>query len=198
MNTKITIIGAGSVGSFITLSLAKMGFSNLEVFDDDVVAPHNLPNQFYRIKDLGKPKVKALAEIIYGFEDIKITTHNSRYTGQLLTSDIIISAVDSIPMRREIWEKQGFPNSIRAYIDTRMGGDMMRIYTVTPSTSPLRYMDTLQGEGEQLPCTARTILYNVLTIAGLTGSVVKKIVNDEQVPFGINFSMATYQTIMEA
>jgi len=34
---KIAMIGAGSVGSFTALVLAKMGLTNITVWDDDVV-----------------------------------------------------------------------------------------------------------------------------------------------------------------
>src|SRR5207244_2270936 len=60
LDVPVTVIGAGAVGSFVTLTLAKMGLRDLTVFDDDVVDVHNLPNQFYRLTDLGRPKVEAL------------------------------------------------------------------------------------------------------------------------------------------
>ena len=84
-STPITIIGAGATGSFTALTLAKMGFSELTVFDFDTVEEHNLPNQFYRTSDLGKPKVLALQEIIRDFEGIEIKARNEKYRGQRLS-----------------------------------------------------------------------------------------------------------------
>ena len=55
--SKITIIGVGCTGSFITLNLAKLGFNNINIIDFDKVEEENIPNQFYREKDIGKPKV---------------------------------------------------------------------------------------------------------------------------------------------
>ena len=43
----ITIIGVGAIGSWTTLALAKMGFQNLTVFDDDKVSIENMNSQFY-------------------------------------------------------------------------------------------------------------------------------------------------------
>ena len=62
--SNIHIIGAGSTGSFIALNLAKMGMKNIIVYDFDKVEEPNIPNQFYRIKDVGKYKVTALKQII--------------------------------------------------------------------------------------------------------------------------------------
>ena len=50
----VTILGAGSTGSFIAFVLAKMGIKEIKVVDFDKVEAHNIPNQYYRLKDVGK------------------------------------------------------------------------------------------------------------------------------------------------
>ena len=62
--TPITVIGAGAVGSFTVLALAKCGAEKITVWDDDSIESHNLPNQWYRLADLGRPKVQALKALI--------------------------------------------------------------------------------------------------------------------------------------
>ncbi len=79
MSVPVVVIGAGATGSFAALSLAKMGVRNITVYDFDTVEEHNLPNQFYRQCDIGKPKVIALQEIIAQFEGIQITAKNEKY-----------------------------------------------------------------------------------------------------------------------
>jgi tRNA A37 threonylcarbamoyladenosine dehydratase len=59
LSTPITVVGAGAIGSFTVLTLAKMGFNNITVFDDDEIDFVNINNQFYRISDIGKKKVDA-------------------------------------------------------------------------------------------------------------------------------------------
>jgi len=59
---KIDIIGAGGIGSFTTLALAKMGFNNLRVHDFDVVEDHNVASQFFKEPQLGMYKVDALRD----------------------------------------------------------------------------------------------------------------------------------------
>src|SRR3954469_26048634 len=60
----VTIIGAGGIGSFTGQFLAKMGVTDLTVYDFDSVEDHNLPNQLYPVEALGTPKSKALGEEI--------------------------------------------------------------------------------------------------------------------------------------
>ena len=60
----ITIIGVGGIGSPVALALTKMGCRRLTLFDPDTIEPHNLPNQLYRLRDVGRPKVEALADLL--------------------------------------------------------------------------------------------------------------------------------------
>ncbi len=179
----ITVIGAGGIGSPVCLALAKMGCGQLAVYDDDTVEMHNLPNQLYRIADLGKPKVAALAEIVQAFTGTAIATHAERVDGQRLAG-LIVSGVDSMAARRQIWEQTvRYKPGVRLYIDARMGAEVCRIYTVRPvDPDDVRlYEATLYSddEAEDEPCTARSIIYNVLPVAGLVANQVKKYVKGE-------------------
>lgn len=60
----ILLVGAGSIGSKVAVELACLGVRNVTVYDDDKVEGHNLSNQAYRFKDVGKYKVDALWDII--------------------------------------------------------------------------------------------------------------------------------------
>jgi len=81
---KIIILGAGSLGSFICLNLAKLGFDNIDVWDYDIVECQNIPNQFYKLKDIDKFKVEALKEIVKEFTDVDINIHNEKVKWDLL------------------------------------------------------------------------------------------------------------------
>jgi len=61
----ITIIGAGASGSYSTLGLAKMGCTDLNIYDPDTVEAHNQPNQLYGAEYLGQPKAVALGVEVY-------------------------------------------------------------------------------------------------------------------------------------
>ena len=131
LSIPITIIGAGAVGSFVCLTLAKMGCTDITVYDDDDIDTHNISNQFYREQDCGNSKVESLKAIIKEFDNIDIKIVSKKYKNQSLEG-IIISAVDSMSVRNDIWKNIKYNPSIKLFIDGRMGAEVMRIYTVKP------------------------------------------------------------------
>ena len=193
-STPITIIGAGATGSFTALTLAKMGFTELTVFDFDTVEEHNLPNQFYRTCDIGKPKVLALQEIIRDFEGIEIKARNEKYRGQRI-SGVVICCVDSMDIRLLIWNFVKMNTDVKLYIDSRMGTEVMQMFSVNPNDLAQcnDYEQTLFPSSEALPvrCTAKTIMYTVLSIASFLASQVKKFVMKEPISLQVVFDLKT-------
>ena len=170
------IIGTGSVGSFTTLSLAKMGAHNIEVWDDDIIDEVNISNQFFRIKDIGEYKVDALQSIIRDFEDITIINHPKKCIGKDNLKGIVIVALDSMLPRKRIWNEIKGKTDVELFIDPRMGGRVARIYAVNPITGIEEYEKTLYDDDDSVQerCTERTIIYNVLGIS----SIICKLVED--------------------
>ena len=83
--TPITVIGAGAVGSFTVLALAKCGAERITVWDDDSIESHNLPNQWYRLADLGRPKVQALKALVLEMTGVDIEIAQERFQGEKAT-----------------------------------------------------------------------------------------------------------------
>lgn len=105
-NLRVAVIGAGGIGSPATLALAKMGVQHIQVYDDDSVELHNLPNQLYRFSDLGSAKVEGLAEICSDFAGVKIQANQERFDGRNhQLPEIIVSGVDTMASRKEIWQR---------------------------------------------------------------------------------------------
>lgn len=173
----ITLIGAGGIGSPTTLNLAKMGCKDLTVWDFDDVEEHNLPNQVYRLTDIGKPKVEALAEVVELFTGTKIKVVKERYVNQEL-SGVIIVCVDNMEARDNIWKSCRMKVRVPLYIDARMGGEIGLIYPLLP-TDPTHirfYEPTLfsDANASELPCTAQAVIYNVFGVASVITSLVKR------------------------
>ena len=63
-SARIHIVGCGSVGSTVAENLVRCGVTNLTLWDFDKVESHNLVNQMFRQKDIGKLKVEALLDIL--------------------------------------------------------------------------------------------------------------------------------------
>lgn len=177
LNEPITIIGAGAIGSFVTLALAKMGFENLTVYDFDKIEIENMNCQFYRKKDIGKFKVLALQDLVRDFSDVEITAKNEPYVDGFFPG-IVIMAVDSMKVRNLIWENhKEISFHTKLIIDGRMGGESALIYAMQPLDEKdiKSYGKTLYTDENAMEerCTAKATMYTVLGISGLICKIVK-------------------------
>lgn len=137
----IDVIGAGALGSRITMSLAKLGLLNaggvdIRVFDPDVVEAHNIGNQIYGILDIGKSKVQALFDTVYAISGGSILASNKwvktgAFTGPF--RDVLFLMVDSMAGRREIvTDFVRISGRTQLVIEARMGISEGRIYAFNP------------------------------------------------------------------
>lgn len=119
--TRIHIIGCGSVGSTIAENLVRCGVTKLTLWDFDMVEPHNIVNQMFRQQDVGKPKVEALRDILMEINPEigdNVELKPKGWQGKILSGYLFL-AVDSIELRREIVEKHMDSPYIKAMFDVR-------------------------------------------------------------------------------
>ena len=178
LNRRISIVGAGAIGSFTVFALCKMGFNDITVYDFDKVETENLNAQLYRLQDLGKFKVTALKEIIKDFCNIDIKIKTDRYTNQIF-KDIVISAVDNMKTRRDIYEAHKERGIHTQYlIDPRMAIEFAYVQTIKPMdpTDGRSYEKTLFSDDQavQERCTGKSTVYT----AQLIGATIAKIIKD--------------------
>ena len=171
----ITVIGAGAVGSFAVLALAKSGAQRIVVYDDDSIEPHNLPNQWYRLKDVGRLKVQALHDLVFDMTGVRIEVVPERFTGRPAT-EVTVCAVDSMDVRIDLWRQLHPRPSL--YVDARMGAEVGTVKCVGPFGS--WYEDTLYPSSEALhaPCTARATMYCASGLAAFIASQVAQYASD--------------------
>jgi len=132
----VDIIGAGATGSHVAYILAKMGVQNIRVFDFDVIEEHNIPNQMYRLKDVGRLKVEALKEIIKEFTEIEIDAVNLKVEKGCgyKPGNIVYLLTDTMYSRKEIFgEFLRLRFGVDQIIETRMGSDSGRLYSFVPT-----------------------------------------------------------------
>ena len=136
MIRRIDVIGAGATGSRIVRQLGKLGVTGVcevHVWDDDVVKGHNVGNQDFGNHQKGMFKVEALAQTVLLETGTRIVIHNERVNGTQNLGQIVFVLTDTMQSREEIWEK-GLKLKLRTnlVIETRMGKDCGRIYTINP------------------------------------------------------------------
>lgn len=194
LGERITIIGAGAIGSFTALSLAKMGFSNITVFDNDKIEVENMNCQFYRHSDIGSQKVVALADLILSFTGVRIEAIDRKYEGGAFPG-IVISAVDSMAVRRLIWENHCMrAPATKVVIDPRMGAENALLYVMSPMSEKdaQTYEKTLYSDQDavQERCTAKATIYTAEMLAGLVCKAVKNVAKGEKYPRTTMWSIA--------
>jgi len=182
-DTKVTLIGAGAVGSFTALTLAKMGIGRLDMYDGDSVEPHNLPNQWYRLTDLGRSKVDALKAILEAFSDTEIAAHPGNFTAQPVEG-IVVSAVDSMDARLALWRHIKKCRQVVLYLDARMGAEVGKVLAIRPrdQEDARAYEDDLYPSSEalQVPCTARATIYCATGLAAFIASTVGQFIAERR------------------
>jgi len=177
LGEKITIIGAGAIGSLTALCLGKMGFGNITVFDDDKIEEENMNCQFYRFKDITSPKVVALKHLLHDFTMTSPDIEERRYERGVFPG-IVISAVDSMEVRKKIWmnHKNQAPFT-KAIIDPRMGAETALLYVMNPMDGKDidSYEKTLYSDEDavQERCTAKATIYTACMLSGLVAKAVK-------------------------
>ncbi len=171
---KVTVIGAGAVGSFTAMALAKMGVGTLDIYDFDTVSPENLSAQWFRVGDLGQYKVNALADQLAAF-GVVVTPHPERFVAQPLDG-VVVCAVDSMDARLALWSHVRKCRRVDLYLDARMGAEVGKVLAVRPlDPEDCRlYQAELypSTEAYRAPCTARSTIYCAAGLASFLAATV--------------------------
>lgn len=179
-NTKINIIGAGATGSWVAFSLAKMGLSNLHIYDFDEVGMHNLPNQMFGVRDIDRNKALSIRNIIKLFTGFTVNARNEKVDGSVPLQGIVFMLTDTMKSRKDIYNRAIKNNpSIDLLIETRMDLRGGRIYVVDPKNreQTKMYEQTFYSddEAEVSACgVSQTVLPSALAI---TSHAIWKLLN---------------------
>lgn len=105
-SAKVTVIGAGGVGGITLISLARMGFGNIQVIDMDEFDYSNINRQMLSsISRVGKGKAECAKETILDINpNINVTIRKEMLTednaDDIITgSDVVIDATDNLVAR---------------------------------------------------------------------------------------------------
>lgn len=181
------LIGNGSLGSFAAPLIGRFAGRfgwHLHFIDFDKVERHNLENQFFREKDLGRPKADALAEIVEGLSGVRATPELRKAGENDKFQGIVVVLVDSMKARRVIWEICRYEMDVRLFVEARSGGDVAIVYSLDPRDpdSVRRYDRTLYTDEDAAPapCANSRQLPMLYLIAGAIGEALVRF--EEQYP----------------
>jgi len=157
---KITVIGAGGIGSALLQNAAIMGFKEITVWDPDMLEEHNLSTTSWPEQFLNMPKVAA-AETILKRLNKKISVKalpEFWVTGKPLANKVFLTP-DNMECRKYVYE-QWKQNPDREFlIDMRMGALGYEIITVTREND--YFMDSYVPSSSipDDPCTAKHTIF---------------------------------------
>jgi sulfur carrier protein ThiS adenylyltransferase len=164
---KATIIGVGAIGRQVALQLAAVGVPYIQLIDFDSVEDHNQASQGFGPMDVGKAKVRAVAETVHNINhNVRVEKIDEAYRGSHETHPMVFCCVDKIETREHL-SKVIIPRS-DLFVDGRMGAETIRIITAHDDESREYYPTTLFSAEEALqePCTARSTIYTANIAAG--------------------------------
>ena len=164
----ITVVGVGAVGRQLALQLAAMGAERLDLVDFDVVEEANLAPQGYLESDLGRLKVHATAEQCRRIHSaIDVRPIPERFHRRMDVGEAVFVAVDSIRIRRLIWQALGERLAFPA--DGRAAAEVIPALAAPDEASREHYPTTLFAPAETYAgaCTAKMTIYCANLAAGL-------------------------------
>lgn len=175
-NRTITIGGAGTIGTWLSLLIARTGDHTLHIFDDDTVEVHNMAGQLFRKSDIGKKKVDAIKELITDLtdhDDDTIFAIDTRITDETVVNPVCMSCFDSMKARKDMFTAWGKLEDRELFIDGRMSIENYEIYTVRKGEED-SYLETLFDDSTIPPqiCSLKSTSHVGALIGGKMTSVL--------------------------
>jgi len=170
----IHIIGCGGIGSWTTLLLAKMGCSNITIYDDDLVEDHNIASQFFQEGDVGKPKSSTTLTNVLLFSGMPVKVLEQEEESEI-EEGIVILAIDSMEERIRLGTIMKDKNIF--VIDGRMGGLQAEVYCRRAKS----YLSTTVAPDrvDEERCTEKSISFNCAFISSMIANYVKMYAKEE-------------------
>jgi molybdopterin/thiamine biosynthesis adenylyltransferase len=132
---RVAVIGLGSGGGLVALSLAMSGVGKFVLIDDDVLEDGNIVRHVADRRYVGRPKVDAVGELIrYRNPDAEIEVHEGRiedHRDAIEGVDLIVCAVDGEPVKfiiNQLALELNLPAVYAGVYERGEGGDAVIIY----------------------------------------------------------------------
>lgn len=164
-NKSVAVIGVGSGGGFVALTLAMSGVGRFVLIDDDLIEQTNVVRHVADMRYVGKPKVEAVADLIRqrnpNAKVEAIVGKSSEHEDKLDGVDLVVCGVDGERAKYEINQEcreRGLTCVYAGVYERGEGGDVVIIRPNKNSDEPcyacwanqLRegIADTVPGETE--------------------------------------------------
>jgi hypothetical protein len=136
----VTVIGAGGIGSWLTLFLSRQGV-NIHLWDMDTFSDENLSNQLTvdAAKNMNKAlATKALVESMGGSGNI---TCYGKWDKTKPLNPIVFMPVDTMQVRKQVFDVWSDMEDKLILFDARMAVEKYWVYTVFPDLTSISLFD---------------------------------------------------------
>jgi len=193
----IVVGGAGGIGSWASLYLARIGHS-LHIYDMDTIEETNIGGQLYAVAQIGQNKAEATKETIINFcgEEASIHTYGRFDRKNGMCSPIMVSCFDNMSSRRnmfEVWKKQ---EDRLAFIDGRMLAEVGNVFLVQKGQEE-KYEEMLfdDSEVEEVACSFKATSHCGGSIGALMVSILNNFLTNKVT--GFDDRIVNFQTDFE-
>lgn len=109
-DVRLTLCGAGALGSHLADNLARQGFRHLRVIDFDRIEEHNVSTQIYGEQDVGAWKVDVLRNRLFASTGVEIDAVRKELTERtcrklLNDSDVVVDLFDNSASRQLVQDQ---------------------------------------------------------------------------------------------
>lgn len=193
----VAIIGAGAIGSHAAEALCKMGIQKIRIFDFDDVESHNVANQGYFVTEIGYKKSEALQTRLSEGTGAEIISETRRFeAGELFQEDYVISAVDNMASRSDIWSSFLVSSNSKYFLDGRMGAREGSVFYVDKANAETvaRYDRSLfpDDEAVQLPCTEKSTIFCAYGISSIIGALIAKSIIGDEINYSVDVDFSNF------
>lgn len=200
-NAQVWMIGVGGIGTPTALLLAKMGLPRINLVDFDEVERHNLPNQLFPLDSVGQLKTRSARSMLRSLSPSEINAYEGKVTEDGMEGDmprlggIVISALDSMEARVNLWKQVKRNIGVKLFLDARLGGENIVVHAINPMNSEdiARYEETLYTDEDALPdpCTRRSVMDVGFAVASLLGRAVRRHLAGEELDWRVYLNQET-------
>lgn len=140
IETPVTVIGAGGIGGWVALQVARIGCPRLTVYEPDTVEDHNLENQPYWSRHIGHPKINGLRGRLNDSASthrkhghpMKINLYQEFADRDTKFRGVVVVCVDTLDARREIFAAVKYNAAVKLLIEAGAGEYQGMIYALNP------------------------------------------------------------------
>jgi len=188
----ITIIGAGGIGSWLCLFIARAGIRDIFLYEYDTVSLLNLGGQMFPTSHESLLKTKAVEDNISKFADRHgVINDMGKFEEGSVVSNIVITCADDMNIRKQAFDTWKNNGSRELFIDGRMAAESGEMFCITPENED-KYMDYWfpPEEANEQPCALKATTHCGSMLAGLiTAAITNYFAYPRKVPFYKRFDL---------